>query len=105
MTTRLLRLPAVIEMTGMGRDSIYRLAREGRFPRQRKITERSSAWREDEILEWINSRPTAQLGTADACGVAIGDTNTEPDDSQRKKPARRRSAKTSVYSSGRGGRS
>jgi prophage regulatory protein len=62
--TRLLRLPAVIAMTGMGRDSIYRLAREGRFPKPRKLTERSSGWREDEILAWIESRPAYQPATA-----------------------------------------
>jgi prophage regulatory protein len=61
--TRLLRLPAVIAMTGMGRDSIYRLAREGRFPKPRKLTERSSAWREDEVLAWIESRPAYQPAT------------------------------------------
>lgn len=57
--TRLLRLPAVIAITGMGRDSIYRLAREGRFPKPRKLTERSSAWREDEVRAWIESRPVS----------------------------------------------
>lgn len=54
---RLLRLPAVIERTGLGRDSVYRLGKAGLFPRPRKLTERSSAWREDEIQEWIDSRP------------------------------------------------
>lgn len=62
--TRLLRLPAVMSMTGMGRDSIYRLAREDRFPKPRKLTERSSAWREDEILAWIESRPAYQPATS-----------------------------------------
>lgn len=59
---QLLRLPAVLQMTGLGRDSVYRLAREGLFPRPRKITERSSAWRADEVQAWIDSRPVAQLG-------------------------------------------
>jgi prophage regulatory protein len=60
-TTRLLRLPRVIELTGLGRDSIYRLARKGQFPRPRKLTAggRSSAWREDEVQAWIDSRPAS----------------------------------------------
>lgn len=58
-TLRLLRLPAVIALTGLGRDSIYRLGHAGRFPRPRKLSERASAWREDEIQEWIESRPVA----------------------------------------------
>lgn len=64
-TPRLLRLPQVIEITGLGRDTIYRYIRDGRFPRQRRISERSSAWREDEIREWVESRPVAnQQGAA-----------------------------------------
>jgi len=62
-TSRLLRLPAVIAMTGLGRDTIYRLGREGLFPKPRKLTERSSAWREDEVQAWIDSRPEYQPST------------------------------------------
>lgn len=91
-TQRLLRLPAVIAMTGMGRDSIYRLAREGHFPRPRKITQRSSAWREDEILEWIDSRPTAQLGTADARGMSARDTLIKEPAGRSRSRNRKRSA-------------
>lgn len=59
MTTpvRLLRLPEVMELTGLGRDSIYKLVRRGLFPAQRKITERASAWRADEVARWVESRP------------------------------------------------
>jgi predicted DNA-binding transcriptional regulator AlpA len=59
-TCRLLRLPEVIEITGLGRDTIYRYIREGRFPRQRRISERASAWREDEISAWVDSRPAVE---------------------------------------------
>ena len=58
-TPRMLRLPQVIELTGLGRDSIYRLGHTGKFPRPRKISARASAWREDEIQKWIESRPVA----------------------------------------------
>jgi prophage regulatory protein len=59
-TLRLLRLPQVMDLTGLGRDTIYRYIRQGRFPRQRRITDRCSAWREDEITAWIKSRPAVQ---------------------------------------------
>jgi len=55
----MLRLPQVIALTGLGRDSIYRLGHMGQFPKPRKISERASAWREDEIREWIESRPVS----------------------------------------------
>lgn len=56
---RLLRLPQVIELTGLRRDSIYRLVRAGRFPRQRRLSDRASGWRSDEVAEWIEGRPHA----------------------------------------------
>ena len=46
---RVLRLPQVIEKTGLGRDSIYRGAREGWFPKPIKLSARASGWFEDEI--------------------------------------------------------
>ncbi len=62
---RMLRLPAVRELTGLGRDTIYRLARAGEFPKPRKITERCSAWRLDELEAWMDSRPVStEVGAA-----------------------------------------
>ena len=60
----MLRLPQVIALTGLGRDSIYRLGHNGKFPKPRKISERASAWREDEIQKWIESRPVAGTSIA-----------------------------------------
>lgn len=59
-TCRLLRLPEVIKITGLGRDTIYRYIREGRFPRQRRLSERTSGWREDEVQAWVDSRPVVE---------------------------------------------
>lgn len=64
MTPRMLRLPQVIQLTGLGRDSIYRLGNAGQFPRPRKLSERASAWREDEVRAWIESRPFAERPVA-----------------------------------------
>lgn len=61
---RYLRLPQVLELTGLGRDSVYRYIREGRFPVQRRITDRASAWRSDEIEAWMSSRPVANTAVA-----------------------------------------
>ncbi len=51
--TRILRLPAVIERTGKPRPSIYRMIKEGIFPKQIKLGERSVGWLESEVDEWI----------------------------------------------------
>jgi prophage regulatory protein len=53
---RVLRLPQVIDKTALGRDSIYRGAREGWFPRAIKISERASGWFEDEIDAFLERR-------------------------------------------------
>jgi prophage regulatory protein len=63
---RVLRLPQVISKAGLGRDSIYKGAREGWFPKPIKLTERASGWLEDEVEEFLarrvaqrDSRPAA----------------------------------------------
>jgi prophage regulatory protein len=53
---RILRLPGVIQKSGIQRDSIYRLAKSGQFPRPVKLSERASGWFEDEIDAWLEKR-------------------------------------------------
>lgn len=64
MTDKILKLPAVREITGLSRSSIYRLAAEGRFPSPVKLSERASGWRESALRNWIDSRTTASNGGA-----------------------------------------
>ena len=59
---RILRLPEVISRTGLHRDSIYRGARDGWFPRPVKLSERASGWLEDEINDFIE-RVTTERDT------------------------------------------
>jgi prophage regulatory protein len=54
--TPLLRLPAVIRVTGLARSTIYKLKAEGNFPCARKLTQRSVAWSMSDIGHWIESR-------------------------------------------------
>ncbi|MGH9960645.1 MAG: helix-turn-helix transcriptional regulator [Pyrinomonadaceae bacterium] len=37
----------------MGRTTIWRMMREGRFPQSRRIGKVAKAWLEDEVEEWI----------------------------------------------------
>lgn len=50
---KILRLPEVIGRTGLRRDSIYRLGREGKFPRPLKISARATGWLSTEIDEFV----------------------------------------------------
>ncbi len=60
---RMLRLPAVIVKSGLGRDSIYRGGREGWFPKPVKISKRASGWVESEIDAYLAAR-TAERGNS-----------------------------------------
>ncbi len=53
----LLRLPDVQKLTGLSRSSVYRLEATGDFPKRVRLSERATAWREDELLEWLDTRP------------------------------------------------
>ena len=50
---RLIRLPEVQRLTGLGRSTIYNLIGEGRFPRQRRVTPTIAVWSETEIQRWV----------------------------------------------------
>jgi prophage regulatory protein len=56
---KLIRLPVVLARVGYRRSMIYVLIRAGKFPRPVKLGARASAWVEEEIDEWINSRVSA----------------------------------------------
>jgi prophage regulatory protein len=58
--TRLLRLPEVIERTGLSRSRIYELLDQDGFPRPVKLGERANAWADVEIEDWIQRRLAAR---------------------------------------------
>jgi prophage regulatory protein len=57
---RLLRLPEVIERTGLSRTSIYRAMQAGEFPRAVPLFRRGVAWPAEEVEGWIASRLDAR---------------------------------------------
>ena len=60
MKTTLLKLTDVIAATGLSRSYIYALAQQGAFPKPIKLSERSSAWIQSELEEWIDARIAAR---------------------------------------------
>lgn len=56
---RILRLPEVLQMTGLSRSQIYRMVADGRFPRPIRLSEQAVGWREEDIQAWMESLPTA----------------------------------------------
>ncbi|MCA9182826.1 MAG: AlpA family transcriptional regulator [Planctomycetales bacterium] len=55
MNQRLIRLPQVKSMVGLGRSSIYDKIKRGEFPKQIKLG-RSSGWVEAEVQLWISEQ-------------------------------------------------
>lgn len=53
---KLLRLKQVMEMTGLSRSYVYELAKQGKFPKPVKLSEKSVAWVDQEVREWIDQR-------------------------------------------------
>jgi len=49
---RFLRLPTVVDRTGLSAATIYRKIRRGEFPKQVAIAPRCSGWRESAVTEW-----------------------------------------------------
>ena len=56
MGVSILRIPDVKKITGLSRSAIYDLISQNRFPKQIKLTSRSSGWIESEITQWIDDR-------------------------------------------------
>lgn len=54
MAKRLIRLPDVMSITGLKRSTIYFKMKEGKFPNNIPIGERSVAWVEGEVINWID---------------------------------------------------
>ena len=55
---RLLRLPAVLQATGLGRSTVYRMVAEHTFPAPVKLARRAVGWRHDDMRQWTIGRPS-----------------------------------------------
>jgi prophage regulatory protein len=59
-----LRLPQVIEKIKVSKSTLWKMVRDGKFPAQVKLTERTSAWIEEEVDEWCKQRIYASAPSA-----------------------------------------
>lgn len=53
---RLIKLKKVIAVTGLSRSPIYKYMDESQFPQSASLGERSVAWVEEEVQDWILER-------------------------------------------------
>lgn len=52
----MLRMPEVIQQTGLSRSTIYALMADGKFPRQIKVSENTAAWLAHEVDAYLQDR-------------------------------------------------
>ncbi|MGZ5652328.1 MAG: helix-turn-helix transcriptional regulator [Usitatibacter sp.] len=58
---RLLRLPAVLRVTGLGRSTVYKMVAEHTFPAPVRLSKRAVGWRHDDVRQWTIARPPLHL--------------------------------------------
>lgn len=57
--TTILRLPDVISRVGLSRSQVYAMIARGEFPKQIRLSPRTSGWIESDIEAWIDERRRA----------------------------------------------
>lgn len=50
---RLLRISEVEQIVQLGKSTIYRLIKKGKFPKPLKVEGRASKWSYNELMQWI----------------------------------------------------
>lgn len=53
---KLLRFEQIVKLTGLSRTTLWRLEKQGQFPKRVKLSTRAVAWRETEVHQWIAER-------------------------------------------------
>lgn len=55
-STRLIRLDAVCTRIGLGRSTIWRMTKDGEFPKPRRLSTHAVGWLEADVNEWVRAR-------------------------------------------------
>jgi len=57
--TKIYRLSDLVDVTGLSRTTLWRLEREGSFPRHIKLSSRAIGWTRADVEAWFASRAGA----------------------------------------------
>ena len=64
MANKILRLPEVINHTGLSRSTIYQQIADRTFPEPISIGERAVGWIEEEIDQWVQDKTAETRGSS-----------------------------------------
>ncbi|MEO8925184.1 MAG: AlpA family phage regulatory protein [Caldimonas sp.] len=53
-----MRLPDVLQATGLARSTVYRMVAEHTFPAPVKLSRRAIGWSQNDVAHWVSSRPS-----------------------------------------------
>ncbi len=59
MSNQIIRLPEVIQATGLSRSTIYLRMSKGEFPKSISLGERAIGWVQGEVEQWVEQRISA----------------------------------------------
>ena len=62
MAIKILRLPSIIELTGLSRSSIYLRISKGEFPAPVSLGGRAVGWVEEDVENWLCEKIEASRG-------------------------------------------
>jgi prophage regulatory protein len=62
MSMRFIRFKELRQRIPLGRTTIWRMMREGRFPQSRRIGKMAAAWLESEVEDWMKENAGTQEG-------------------------------------------
>jgi prophage regulatory protein len=63
MPTKLIKLPTVVELTTLSKSTIYKMVKDGKFPKPVQLGERATGWRVSDVDAWLNNlAPTVTAG-------------------------------------------
>ena len=63
MSHKIIRLPEVIDMTGLSRSTIYLRMSKGSFPQSISLGERAIGWVKNEVDLWLEKRISTSRNT------------------------------------------
>ena len=57
MKPQLMRIDDVLKVIDVSRTTLYSLLREGDFPPPVRVSKRNVRWRQEDVQQWLDSRP------------------------------------------------
>ncbi len=68
---RFVRETEVARITALSRTTRWRLERDGKFPRRRRISANSVAWLESELVQWLELKAGNSAGEAEVAEAKV----------------------------------